>query len=120
MSATRILRKLDTSFRFMGGWSVTVGLSSVGPPPTFMISQLLATWMMVGSPLRTTVPPRDAHIERCRAVDIGDGEKVGHDKAFCGRQGIRCAVTHDGLLLLPVFLQAMPLLVRVQSTAGRA
>jgi hypothetical protein len=55
------------------GRSVKVGLSSVGPPPTFTISQLLASWLMVGSPLRTSVPPRDAHRELCRAVDIGDG-----------------------------------------------
>ncbi len=31
--------------------SVTVGLSGVGPPPTFTMSQVLAIWMYPGAPL---------------------------------------------------------------------
>jgi len=43
MSATRILRKLLTRSGSGGVSSVTVGLSSVGPPPTSMMIQLLAS-----------------------------------------------------------------------------
>jgi hypothetical protein len=32
-------------------------LSSVGPPPTLMITQPLASLTIVGSPSSTTVPP---------------------------------------------------------------
>ena len=37
---------------------VTVGLSSVGPPPSFKISQLLATFMITGLRSITTLPPK--------------------------------------------------------------
>ena len=40
-----------------GGASVTVGLSSVGPPPTLRMSQLLAIFMMTGSRSTTTFAP---------------------------------------------------------------
>jgi hypothetical protein len=40
-----------------GGASVTVGLSSAGPPPTFRISQLSAIVKMTGSRASTTVAP---------------------------------------------------------------
>jgi hypothetical protein len=36
---------------------MTSGLSSVGPPPTLMITQPLASFTIVGSPSSTTVPP---------------------------------------------------------------
>jgi hypothetical protein len=41
----------------LGGRSVTSGLSSVGPPPGFMMIQLLATLMMHGFSSSTTCPP---------------------------------------------------------------
>src|SRR5215831_167530 len=43
--------------RAVGVASVTVGLSSVGPPPTLRISHEFATFMMTGSRSRTTLPP---------------------------------------------------------------
>ena len=49
MSATRTLRKALVRFGSGGVVSVTVGLSSVGPPPLLRISQLLATFMITGS-----------------------------------------------------------------------
>ena len=36
---------------------VTVGLSSVGPPPPLMTMKLLASAMLVGSGPKTTLPP---------------------------------------------------------------
>jgi hypothetical protein len=38
---TRILTKLLTRPRLRGGSRITVGLSSVGPPPTLMMIKLL-------------------------------------------------------------------------------
>jgi hypothetical protein len=58
MSATRMLRKLDTVDVSPGGCKVTSGLSSVGPPPGFMMIQPLATLMMHGFSSRTTSPSR--------------------------------------------------------------
>ena len=45
------------TIRSAGGASVTAGLSSVGPPPTLRISQLLAIFKMTGSRSSTTVAP---------------------------------------------------------------
>jgi len=57
MSAT--LRFMNALVRSGSGGvvSVTVGLSSVGPPPTLRMSQLLAIFRMTGSRSRTTVAP---------------------------------------------------------------
>ena len=57
MSAT--LRFMNALVRSGSGGvaSVTVGLSSVGPPPTLRMSQLLAIFMMTGSRSRSTVAP---------------------------------------------------------------
>src|SRR6516164_5652483 len=57
MSETRMLRKLLVRFGSRGAWSVTAGLSSVGPPPTLMMIQLLASATYVGSPERMVLPP---------------------------------------------------------------
>jgi hypothetical protein len=57
MSATRMLRKALARLGSLGGSSTTSGLSSVGPPPTLMITQPLASLTIVGSPSSTTVPP---------------------------------------------------------------
>jgi hypothetical protein len=51
------LRKELARVRSAGGSSTTSGLSSVGPPPTLMITQPLASLMIVGSPSITTLPP---------------------------------------------------------------
>ena len=51
---------------------VTVGLSSVGPPPRLMMTQLLASATMVGSPSRTTSPPGTSawkHLDRSMSSD---------------------------------------------------
>jgi hypothetical protein len=37
--------KLLTESGSAGVWSVTVGLSGVGPPPALTMSQVLAIWM---------------------------------------------------------------------------
>ncbi len=58
MSATRMFRKLVTRSGSLGAASVTVGLSSVGPPPALMMIQPLASATAEGSPVRTTSPPR--------------------------------------------------------------
>jgi hypothetical protein len=58
MSATRMLRKALVRFGSGGVSSVTVGLSSVGPPPTLMMIQLLARATNEGSPAMTVSPPR--------------------------------------------------------------
>lgn len=42
--------KALTFFRSFGAAKVTSGLSSVGPPPIFRVTQALASLMMVGSP----------------------------------------------------------------------
>src|SRR6516165_5691203 len=61
MSATRMFRKLLTRSGSRGVSSVTVGLSSVGPPPTLMMIQLLASATYVtsspASPPMTVLPP---------------------------------------------------------------
>jgi hypothetical protein len=57
MSATRILRKLLTRSGSGGVSSVTVGLSSVGPPPALMMIQLFASATKEGSPSRMVSPP---------------------------------------------------------------
>src|SRR5258708_33677037 len=57
MSATRTFRKALVRLGSAGVVSVTVGLSSVGPPPTFRMSHELATFMMTGSRSRTIRPP---------------------------------------------------------------
>jgi hypothetical protein len=41
----------------LGVSSVTVGLSSVGGPPTLMMIQLFASAMIDGSPSLSTSPP---------------------------------------------------------------
>jgi hypothetical protein len=48
-SATRTFRKLDTRSPLWGTSSVTPGLSGVGPPPGFMMIQLLATFTIAGA-----------------------------------------------------------------------
>ncbi len=57
MSATRMFRKLLALVGSLGGASVTSGLSGVGPPPSLMIIQALATFIMAGLRSRTTWPP---------------------------------------------------------------
>jgi hypothetical protein len=56
MSATRTLRNALVRLGSGGVVRVTVGLPSVGPPPTLRISQLFATFMMTGSRSRSTCP----------------------------------------------------------------
>jgi len=58
MFATRMFRKLLTRSGSRGGSRVTLGLSSVGPPPTLMMIQPFASATIVGSPARTISPPR--------------------------------------------------------------
>jgi hypothetical protein len=58
MSATLILRNALVWLGSPGVVSVTVGLSSVGPPPTLRISQLFASFMMTGSRSSTTLAPK--------------------------------------------------------------
>ena len=53
----RMLRKLLASPGSCGVSSVTAGLSSVGPPPTLMMIQLLASATYVGSPEWMAWPP---------------------------------------------------------------
>ena len=50
MSVTRILRKLLTRLRSRGVSRVTSGLSSVGPPPPLMMTQLFGSWTYVSPP----------------------------------------------------------------------
>jgi hypothetical protein len=57
MSFTRILRKLLTRSGSRGVSRMTVGLSSVGPPPELMTIQLLASATLTGSPGNSTRPP---------------------------------------------------------------
>jgi hypothetical protein len=57
MSETRMLRKLLARSGSRGVSRVTAGLSSVGPPPTLMMIELLASATYVGSPDRMAVPP---------------------------------------------------------------
>lgn len=57
MSATRMLRKLVAVPGSSGGRRVTSGLSGVGPPPGFMMSQLFASLTMHGFSASTTSPP---------------------------------------------------------------
>jgi len=52
-----MFRKLLTRSGSGGVSSVTVGLSSVGPPPTLMMIQLLASATADGSPVRTVSSP---------------------------------------------------------------
>jgi hypothetical protein len=57
MSATLIFRNALAWSPSAGGASVTAGLSSVGPPPPFRMSQLLAIFMTTGSRSLTTFAP---------------------------------------------------------------
>src|SRR5215210_7916078 len=57
MSATRTLRKALVRDGSLGGSRVTSGLSSVGPPPTLRINQLLWNFNMRGSRSLTTSAP---------------------------------------------------------------
>jgi hypothetical protein len=50
--------KLENSFRSCGDRSEIDGLSSVGPAPTFRISQAFAICTIDGWPVRTTVAPK--------------------------------------------------------------
>ncbi len=50
--------KLENSFRSYGGRTEIDGLSSVGPAPTFRISQVFAICTIDGWPERTTVPSK--------------------------------------------------------------
>jgi hypothetical protein len=63
--------------------SVTVGLSSVGPPPTLMMIELLASATYVtpsfASPEMTVLPPRDFGVEAARTLDIAGADEVGRD-----------------------------------------
>src|SRR5919198_977296 len=52
-----MLRNADTRSGSGGASRVTVGLSSLGPPPTLMMIQLLARATIVGSPSSTSSPP---------------------------------------------------------------
>src|SRR5919112_5216161 len=71
MSATRTFRKLETVVGSVGGCKVTLGLSSVGPPPGFMMIQLFAALMMHGFSSRTTCPSRtSAYHARERATSL--------------------------------------------------
>jgi hypothetical protein len=57
MSLTRKLRKLLTRSGSRGVSRVTVGLSSVGPPPALITIQVLASATTVGVPEKSTRPP---------------------------------------------------------------
>ena len=57
MSATLMFRNALVRSGSDGGASVTAGLSSVGPPPTLRMIQLLAIFRMTGSRSITTVAP---------------------------------------------------------------
>src|SRR5215210_2740306 len=58
MSATRTLRKALVRDESPGGSRVTSGLSSVGPPPTLRINQLLWNFSITGSRSLTTSAPK--------------------------------------------------------------
>src|SRR5215216_6412621 len=76
MSATRIIMKLLASFEFRGVWRVTFGLSSVGPPPWFKTTQLLA------------ISSENSKIKLCRSFLIRHRQKVCQDKTFFWIVGI--------------------------------
>jgi hypothetical protein len=52
-----MLRKLLARSGSRGVSRVTAGLSPVGPPPTLMMIQLLASATYAGSPERMVLPP---------------------------------------------------------------
>ena len=56
ISATRTLRNALVRLGSGGVVKVTVGLSSVGPPPTLRMSHELATFMITGSRSTRTCP----------------------------------------------------------------
>ena len=79
MSATRIIIKLLASFGFAGVRRVTVGLSSVGPPPWFKTIQLFAIWIIVGTHWGLLLLQK---FEFWRSFQIRHCQKVCQNKAF--------------------------------------
>jgi hypothetical protein len=57
MSATLMVKNALAHPGSAGGASVTVGLSSVGPPSTWRMSQPLASFKITGSRSSATVAP---------------------------------------------------------------
>jgi hypothetical protein len=101
-----------------------VGLSSVGPPPRFKTSQLLAIWMIVGSPLRIAKSGRyTGDTSQAAAVsneclnpifdsneDIDNAVGVGN----CG--GIISQQDESGSAAAPITSQAANLAIELQRT----
>jgi hypothetical protein len=89
MSATRMLRKLLTWSRSRGGARVTVGLSSVGGPPTLMMIQLFASATIVGSPFEQNLAAEDVGVEAARARDVRADDEVREGDALAGPREVR-------------------------------
>ena len=83
MSATRMLKKLLT---WSGSevWSVTVGLSWVGGPPTLMMIQLLASATIAVLALEKSLASEHVGVEAPRAFHIGGDDEVGENDPVVG------------------------------------
>src|SRR5262250_2091946 len=86
MSRTRRFRNpLETS-GLAGGASVTVGLSSVGPPPTLSTMRVLASARMTGSRVADDVGAEHRLVEVPGSVLVGDHQEL-RDEQLAGRRG---------------------------------
>src|SRR5437879_13765785 len=85
MSATRMFRKLEARSGSEGGSSVTVGVSSVGPPPTLMVTQPFARATIESSPSRTRLAAKHLSVEASGALNVSGDDEVGECDPLRGR-----------------------------------
>ena len=99
MSATLMFRKALVRLGSGGVVSVTSGLSSVGPPPTLRISQLLAILQDDRVALQHHGGTENRLVELTGPVLVGDDQEMGHHKAVLRERGSRYCSYRKPLIL---------------------
>src|SRR5438309_12133914 len=76
MSPTRRFMKALVRFGSDGVVRVTVGLSSVGPPPSLRINHVFASFMITGSRSSTTWAPKTPLVEVAGSILVGNHQEL--------------------------------------------
>src|SRR6185312_1294630 len=112
MSATRMFRNALAWSGSVGGARVTLGLSSVGPPPSLRMSQLQDDRVTV----QRDRGPEHRAVELTGPVLVSDDQEVGeHEPGGRGRELSVCHGKPPSRLILPAGIAADPARGRLDS-----